>query len=173
MTPSGDNGGAVLVIVEDGNVALFLQLPLDFKAARGGDVLQVHAAEGAGDQVHGVDELVHILGLHAQREGVHIAEGLEEHALALHNGHTGLGTDIAQTQHGGTVGDHGAQVVSPGQGIAFADVLLDLQTGLGHAGGVGQGQVVLGCYGHGSLDFDFALPLTVEPQSFFCVIHLY
>ena len=42
----GDDGGAVLVVVEDGNVALFLQLPLDFKAAGGGDVLQVDAAEG-------------------------------------------------------------------------------------------------------------------------------
>ena len=29
------------------------------------------------------------MGLHAQREGVHAAEGLEQHALALHDGHTG------------------------------------------------------------------------------------
>ena len=28
-------------------------------------------------------------------ESVHIAEGLEEHALALHDGHTGLRADVA------------------------------------------------------------------------------
>ena len=161
----------MLVVVEDGNVALFLQLPLDLKAPGGGNVLQVDAAEGAGDQVDGVDKLVHVLGLDAQGEGVHIAEGLEQHALALHNGHTGLGTDVAQAQDGGAVGDDGAQVVPPGQVIGLVDILLDLQAGLGNTGGVGQGQVVLGGHRHGGLHLNFALPLAVEPQGFLCVIH--
>ena len=157
--------------MEDGNVALFLQLPLDLKAPGGGDVLQVDAAEGAGNQVDGVDKLVHILGLDAQREGVHIAEGLEQHALALHNGHTRLGADVTQTQDGGAVGDNRAQVVPAGQVVGLVDILLDLQAGLGDTGGIGQGQIVLGLHGHGGPHLDLTLPLTVEPQGFLCVIH--
>ena len=69
-------------------------------------------------------------------EGVHIGKGLEQHALALHDGHTGLGADVTQTQNGAAVGDNGAQVVTAGQLITLVDILLDLQAGLGHAGGV-------------------------------------
>ena len=167
----GDHGGAVLVVVEDGNIAFLLQLPLDLKAAGSRNILQIDAAEGAGDQIYRVDEFIHILGLHAQREGVHIAEGLEEDALALHHRHARLGADIAQTQHGGAVGDHGAQVVPPGQLIGFVDVLLDLQTGRGHAGGIGQGQVLLCLYRHRRPNFNFSLPLAMQPQGFLCVIH--
>ena len=62
----GDDSGAVLIVMEDGNVALFLQLALDLKAARRGDVLEVDAAEAAGDVVNGLDELVDVLRLHAE-----------------------------------------------------------------------------------------------------------
>ena len=95
----GDDRGAVLIVMEDRDIALFLQLALDFEAAGRGDVLQVHAAEAAGDEVDGIDDLVHIVGLDAEREGVHIAEGLEQHALAFHDGHARLGADVTQTQH--------------------------------------------------------------------------
>ena len=46
-----------------------------------GDILEIDAAERAGDVVHRLHELVHVLRLHAQRERVHIAERLEEHTL--------------------------------------------------------------------------------------------
>ena len=167
----GDDGGAVLVVVEDGDVALLLQLPLDLKAPGGGDVLQVDAAEGAGDVVDGVHELVHVLGLHAQGERVHVAKGLEEHALALHHRHAGLWADVPKTQHGAAVGDDGAEVVAAGQLIALAHILLDLQTGLGHAGGVGQGQVLLALHRHRGDDFDLPLPLLVQLQALLRVIH--
>ena len=47
----GDDGGAVLIVMEDGDVALFLQLALDLKAAGRGDILQVDAAEAAGSML--------------------------------------------------------------------------------------------------------------------------
>ena len=162
----------MLVVVEDRDVALFLQLLLDFKAAGRGDVLQVHAAEGAGEQVDRVDDLVHVLALDAEGEGVHVAEGLEQHALALHDGHAGLGADVAQAQHRGAVGDHRAQVPAAGQLIALVDVLLNLQAGLGHAGGVGQGKVLLAADGRAGDDFDLALPFIVLLQGFLCIIHI-
>ena len=70
-------------------------------------------------QIHGVDELIHIVGLDTQGEGVHIGKSLEQGALALHNGHTGFGADVPQTQNGGAVGDHGAQIMAAGQLIGL------------------------------------------------------
>ena len=40
-----DHRGAVLVVVEDGDVQLLAEALLDLEAARGGDVLEVDAAE--------------------------------------------------------------------------------------------------------------------------------
>ena len=93
----------MLVVVEDGDVTALLELALDLKAAGSGNILQIHAAERAGDECDGIDEFVHIMRPDAQWECVHIAEGLEEHALALHDRHTGLRADIAQTQQTGTL----------------------------------------------------------------------
>ena len=73
----GDDGGAVLVVMKDGDVAFFLELALDLKAAGGCDVLQVYPAKGTGNQVNGVDDLVHILAFDAHGEGVHIPKGLK------------------------------------------------------------------------------------------------
>ena len=133
-----DDGGAVLVVVEDGDVALFLELAFDLKAAGGGNVLQIDAAERPGDVVHRLHKLVHVLRLDAEGEGVHAAEVLEQDALALHDRHAGFGTDIAEPQHRRPVGDDGAEVVAARQLIALVDVLLNFQARLRHAGGVRQ-----------------------------------
>ncbi len=95
----------MLIVVEDGDIAALLELALDLKAAGSGDILKVHAAERAGDERDGIDEFVYIVRLDAQREGIHIAEGLEEHALTLHDRHTGLGADVAKTENGRAVGN--------------------------------------------------------------------
>ena len=92
------DGGAVLVVVEHGDVAHLLQAALHLEAAGGGDVLQVDAAEALGDQGDGLHQLVHVLGVHAEGEGVHPAELLEEGALALHHRHTGGRTDVPQAR---------------------------------------------------------------------------
>ena len=134
----------MLVVVEHGDVAQLLQLRFDLKAPGRRDILQIDSAEGTGDQMHRIDKFIHILALDTQREGIHIAECLEQGAFALHDRHTCLGTDIAQAQHGAAVGDHSAEIMPPGQLVALVQVFLDLQTGLCHAGGVGQGQLFLG-----------------------------
>ena len=72
------------------------------KQRGGGDVLQVDAAEALGDQGDGLHQLVHVLGVHTDGEGVHPAELLEEGALALHHRHTGGRADVPQAQHRGS-----------------------------------------------------------------------
>ena len=42
-----DDGGAVLIVVENGDIAAFLQLLLDLKAAGRGNILQIDAAEAS------------------------------------------------------------------------------------------------------------------------------
>ena len=143
----------MLVVVEDRNVTFLFQLALDLKAARCGDVLQVDAAEGAGDQADCVYKLVHIMRLDAKRERIHIAERLKEHAFALHDRHTGFRADVTEAENGG------------------ADVLLNLQTGLRDAGGVGEAQIVLRLDRHSRGNFDFPLPFAVQTKGFLCIIH--
>ena len=67
----------MLVIMENGDVTAFLQLLLNLKAAGSGNVLQIYTAEGACQQGHGVDNLIHIFAANAQGNGIHIAEGFE------------------------------------------------------------------------------------------------
>ncbi len=168
-----DDGRAVLVVVKDRNVAQLLELALDLKAARRGDVLQIDAAEAAGEQVHRAHELVHILRADAQRKGVHVRKRLEQHALALHDGHTRLWPDVAKAEHGRTVRDDGAEIVPARERVALVRVALDLQTRLGHAGRICERQVVLCGDRHAGVDFDLAAPLLVQTERFLCVIHAY
>ena len=110
QTCQRNNRRAVLVVVENRNVALFLELALDLKAPGRGNVLEVDAAEAAGDQVNGVYKLVDVVRLHAKRERIHVAERLKEHALAFHDRHACLGSDVAETENRRAVGDDRAEV---------------------------------------------------------------
>ena len=173
QTGQRDDGGAVLVVVEDGDVARFLQLALNFKAARGGDVLQIDAAERAGNVIDGVHKLVYILRFDAERKCIHVAEGLKEHALTLHDRHTGLRSDIAEAEDGRAVGNDGAEIPAAGQLVAFLKILLDLQARLGDARRVGERQIVLRLDRHTRHNFDFSLPFAMQTKRFFCVVHVY
>ena len=163
----------MLVVVEDGDVAAFLELAFDLKASGRGNILKVDAAERAGDERDGIDEFVHIMRLDAEREGIHIAEGLEEHALTLHDRHTGLRADIAEAEDGRAVGNDGAEIPAAGQLVAFLKILLDLQARLGDARRVGERQIVLRLDRHTRRDLDFSLPFAMQTKRFFCVIHVY
>ena len=153
------HSGAVLVVVEDGDGAALLQLPLDLKAAGRSDVLQVDAAEAALEQGHGVDDLVHVLAVNAQGNGVHAAEGFEQDTLPFHDRHPGHRADVAQAQHRGAVGDHSHGVAAAGEGVALGRVGLDLQAGLGNPGGVGQGECFLVVDLHLRHGFQLSVPL--------------
>ena len=132
-----------------------------------------HHNDNDEDERDGIDEFVHIVRLDAQREGIHIAEGLEEHAFALHDRHTGLRADIAETEDGGAVGDDGTEVPAAGELVALLNVLLDLQARLGDARRVGERQIVLRLDRHARRNLDFSLPFAMQTKRFFCVIHVY
>ena len=102
----GDHRGAVLVIVEHRDIQPLLQFGLHLKAAGGGNILQVDAAEGTGDHLHRVDDLVHILGAHADGKGVDAGKGLEQAAFNLSLQAFQLRGRCPQTQNSGAIGDH-------------------------------------------------------------------
>ena len=150
--------GAVLVVVEDRDVELLAQPLLHLEAPRRGDVLEVHAAEARRDQLHGLDDLAHVLGGQADREGVHAGELLEEHRLAFHDRQRRLRPDVAETQHRRAVGDHGHRVLLDRQREGPLAIVPDRQAHAGHARGVGHGEVVAGPDRDLVVDLDLARP---------------
>ena len=166
-----DDGGAVLVIVEHGDVQLPLQGLLDLEALGALDILQIDAAKGGGNGLAGRDHTGGIVGIDADGEGIHAAEFLEQHGLALHDRQTGFGADVAQAQHGGAVGHDGHHVALEGVLVHVVGVLFDLAARLGDAGGVSRGQVVAGLDLDLAHDADFAVVALVHFESGFVVIH--
>ena len=81
-----DDGRAVLVVVEDGDVELLFESLLDLEAVGRLDILEVDAAEGRGDEAHRLDDLFGGFRVDADGEGVDPAKALEQHGLALHDG---------------------------------------------------------------------------------------
>ena len=71
----------MLIIVEDRDIAALLEAAFDFETAGGRNILQVYAAETARKQLHSPDDIVHLLGAHAQGDSVHISEGFEQGTL--------------------------------------------------------------------------------------------
>ena len=108
----GDDRGAVLVVVEDRDVHQLAQPALDDEAVRRVDVLEIDAAEGRAEDSARVDELVDVLGVDLEVDGIDVGEALEEHRLAFHHRLRGERAEIAEAEDGGAVGDDGDQVAA-------------------------------------------------------------
>ena len=157
-----DDRGAVLVVVEDRDVELGAQPALDLEAARRRDVLEVDPAEARRDRLDEGDDLVGVLGVQAQREGVDARELLEEHRLALHHRHRGRRPDVAQPQHRGAVGHDGDRVALDGQRPRLGGVVVDGGGHARHARRVGHREVVAGGDRDLRLDDDLAAAVHEE-----------
>ena len=81
----GDDRGAVLIVVEDGNVHQFAQALLDDETFRRLDVLEIDAAERGPEIAHAVDERLGVFGVDFQIDRIDVGEALEQHRLALHH----------------------------------------------------------------------------------------
>ncbi|CCY03345.1 uncharacterized protein BN812_00838 [Prevotella sp. CAG:924] len=162
----------MLVVVHHGDIEIFLQTLLDIETFRRLDILQVDAAESRCDALYGLAELDRIFFCHFDIEHIDAAVDLEEQSLAFHDGLSAHCTDIAESQHGGAIGNDGNE-------IAFISVLKDvvgrllyLETRIGHTRGIGQAKVGLRSVRFGRLYFYFAGPfaLMIFEGSFFCYL---
>src|SRR5215218_428823 len=109
------DGRAVLVVVKDGDVKVFLQAFFDLEAPRGRDVLQVYTAERRRQILHGLDDRVRVLRVEADRERVDVRELFEERRLALHHRHRGPRPNVPKTEDGRTVRDYGDRIALDGE----------------------------------------------------------
>ena len=157
--------------MENRDVTARLQPALDLKAPGRGNVLQIHPAKGAGNQIDGPYNLINIVAPDAQRESIDPSKLLEQDTLALHDRHSRFRPDVSQAQDGRAVCHHQAHVPAPCQVVRTVYILLDLQTGLCDARRIRQGQVMLVFYLHRGDHFDLSALLLVQPQTFLCNTH--
>ena len=153
---TGDDGGAVLVVVHDGDVQLFLQPAFNLEALGCFDVFQVDASEGGCDGFDGFDKLVGVFLVHLDVEHVDACVYLEQQSFAFHHGFSRKGSYVAQSQDGGAVGDDSYEIPFGGVFVSVDGVLFDFQTWLCHSGRVGEREVGLCAVGFGRYYFDFS-----------------
>src|SRR5207253_11232466 len=80
---AGDDGRAVLVVVEHRDPHRLAQGLFYKEAVRGFDVLEIDAADRGLEQLAELDDVLRILGTNLEVKDVEIGELLEEVALAL------------------------------------------------------------------------------------------
>ena len=164
---AGDDGGAVLVVVHDGDVELGFEAGFNLEAFGGLDVFEVDAAEGGGDGLDHLDEALGVVLVDLDVEGVYATVDFEQEAFAFHDGLAGECADVAEAEHGGAVGDDGHEVALVGVAISVVGLLFDFEAGFCHAGAVGERKVVGGGVWLGGYDGDFAgTPLFVVVECF-------
>ena len=137
------DGGAVLVVVKNGNLHAFAQLALHMKAVGRLDVFQVDAAKRRlqrGDDVH---QPVGVVLVDFNVEHVDARELLEQNGLAFHDRFARQRADVAQPQHGRAVGDHAHQIAARRVFGRQGWIGLNVQARIGHARRIRQRQIML------------------------------
>ena len=115
LEPSeGDDGGSVLIIVEDRDVQPALQLLFDVERAWCGDVFKVHTAEGGSEAHDRFDDLVRVFRIEADRKGIDLAELFKQERLAFHDRHGGFGANVAEAKDRSAVAHDGDGVFANG-----------------------------------------------------------
>ena len=70
-------------------------------------------------------------------ENVDVGKALEQHRFAFHDRFAGHGSDVAEAEDSGAVGDHGHQIALAGVAVGGFYIFLDLETRNGDARSVG------------------------------------
>ena len=134
---------AVLVVVEHRDLHALSQRTLDVEAVGCLDVFEVDAAEGGLQRRDGVDQLVKVAFGQLDVEHIDARKFLEQHRLAFHHRLGCQRADVAQSQHGGAVGDDGNEIASGRVLVDIGWVGHDFLARGGDAGRISQRQVAL------------------------------
>ncbi len=153
---SSDDGRAVLIVVEHGDVEAVPESLLDIEALGGLDVLEIDPANGGCQELAELDDVVGLGSVDLEIEHIDVGKSLEEDGLALHDGLARQGSDVPQSEDCRPVGDNGDEIASIGVAKGCVGIIGDDQAGLGHTRGVGEAQVGLGRSGFGCPDGELA-----------------
>jgi hypothetical protein len=151
-----NNGCAVLIVVEYGDVHARTANPFNDETIGCLDVFEVDRAKGRLQRADDLGELFGVGFVHLDVETVDMGEFLEEHGLALHHRLGGQRANVSKTQNGGAVGHHRNQIAARGETARTLRIGLDFETGLGDAGAVGARKVAPVRHRLGGADFQFA-----------------
>ena len=155
---SGNNRGAVLVVVEDWDFHGLFQGLFDVETFRGLDVFQVDAAEGGLEQLADLDNFVGIVAVDFNVEHIHPGEAFEQDSLPFHHGFSSERADVAQTEDCGPIGHYGDQVAAPRVLEGIMRIVMDFHARYRDSGGVSQAQIVLSAARLGRRDFNLSWP---------------
>ena len=147
-----DDGGAVLIIMENGDRHTLSEPCLDFEALRRLDVLQVYSTKGRLQARDDIDESIHVGLVDFDIENVDTGEFFEQNSFTLHDRLGRQGADGAESEHSRAVADH-AHEVAPGRQLGgILRVRRDGVAGRGNTRRVSKGEVLLGAQGLGGGD---------------------
>ena len=163
-----DNRSAVLVIVEDRNIHLFLQALFDDETFRRLDVFKVDSTKRRAHQLDRFAEFVRIFSIQFDVDRVHIGKAFEQNRLTFHHRLAAQRTQITKAKNRCTVGNDRNKVALVRIIISQFRVLRDFFTRNSHTRRIGQRQIPLGCHGYGRLHLPLAGGrLEVEIKRFF------
>ncbi len=151
-----DNGGAVLIVMEDRDLHAFAQFAFHDKAFRrlmSSRLMPPKVGSSAAitsTSLSGSFSLISISNTSIP------ANFFEQYAFAFHHRLAGEGADIAEAEHGGAIGDHRHQVAARGHVTGFGRIFDDGHAGCRHAGRISQRQIALAGKAFGGHDLDFA-----------------
>src|SRR5207245_5734435 len=91
----GDDGGAMLVVVENGDLHLALEALFDFEALRRGDVLEVDAAERRLQHLHRLNEFVRVAGGDLEVEHIDVGKACQQECFPVYHPLAGGCPDVA------------------------------------------------------------------------------
>ena len=150
----GDDGGAMLIVMEDRDVEQFAQPLLDDETLRRLDVFQIDAAPALAEQLDAIDEFVRVFGRNFEVDRIDVGKALEQHRLAFHDRLGRQRAEIAETENGGAVGDDGDEIALGRVVVGTAFIFGDGQHRDRDARRIGQRQVALGRHRLGGNDLE-------------------
>ena len=130
----GNDGRAVLVVVEHRDAHAFGQLFFDVKAFRRLDVFEIDAPQRGFQRRDDVNQLVGIALGQLDVEHIDAGKFLEQATFAFHDRFARQRPDIAQTQNGRAIGHHPHQIATRGVFGRLGWIRLNFQARIGHAG---------------------------------------
>ena len=114
QTGGTNNGGAVLIVVEDWDIHLFLEPLFDDETLGCLDVLKVDPPKGRTHEANGTAEFVRIFGIEFEVDRIDVGKAFEKNGLAFHHRFGAKRAQIPQTQDRGTIRDDSDQIALVG-----------------------------------------------------------
>ena len=153
-----DDRRAVLVVVQHRDLHSRAQQLFDDEAIGRLDVFEIDGAEAGLERRDDVGEFLRVCLRHLDVEHIDSGELLEENGLSLHHRLRRQRADVAEAEHGRTVADDGDEIAAGRVPRRVSRILDNGEAGLGHAGRVGERQVVLIGERLGGRDGEFSRP---------------